>query len=170
MFFYCSDIDDPLITRKIDFSDNVIPSANSSLTVGLFKLSRILYNDDYVQLVIDLLKNIKTYAMNNPIYHSYWLIAASYLTFPYYEIGIVGDECETRKSEITKKYLPNVILFGSKKEGTLDILKDKNVNNKTIIYVCENHICNLPVENFDSALKQIKKWNENFSGINRVFD
>ena len=30
-FFYTSDIDKPLIARKIDFSDNVTPSSNSSL-------------------------------------------------------------------------------------------------------------------------------------------
>ena len=31
MFFFTSNIDDPLITRRIDFSDNVTPSSNSSI-------------------------------------------------------------------------------------------------------------------------------------------
>ena len=40
-FFYTSDIDEPLIARKIDFSDNVTPSSNSSLAMGLLKLIKI---------------------------------------------------------------------------------------------------------------------------------
>ncbi len=43
-FFYTSNIDEPLIARKIDFSDNVIPSSNSSFAMGLFKLSRFFYD------------------------------------------------------------------------------------------------------------------------------
>ncbi len=46
-FFFTSDEDDPLIARKIDFSDNVTPSSNSSLAAGLFKLSKYFYNEDY---------------------------------------------------------------------------------------------------------------------------
>ena len=42
-FYFTSDIDDPLIARKIDFSDNVTPSSNSSFANGLLKLSRFFY-------------------------------------------------------------------------------------------------------------------------------
>ena len=156
MFFYTSDLDDPLITRKIDFSDNVIPSSNSSLAVGLFKLSRIFYNEDYGKIAIDLIKAIKQSAIQNPVYFSYWLIAALYLSFPYFEIGVIGEECEMKKDEISRQYLPNTVLFGSKQTGSLDILKGKYVEAKTIIYVCENNVCRLPVEDINEAVKQIQ--------------
>ena len=157
MFFYTSDLDDPLITRKIDFADNVIPSSNSSLAVGLFKLSRIFYNEDYGKIAIDLIKAIKQSAVQNPIYHSYWLIAATYLSFSYFEIGIIGEEYVKKKDEISSQYIPNAVLFGSKQIGSLDILKDKYLEGKTIIYVCENNVCRLPVENINEAIKQIRK-------------
>jgi uncharacterized protein YyaL (SSP411 family) len=157
MFYYTSDLDDPLITRKADLSDNVIPSSNSSLAVVLFKLSRIFNNEDYGKTAENLIKAIKQSALQNPIYHSNWLIAATYLSFPYFEIGIIGEECEKKKVEISKQYFPNIILFGSRQAGSLDILKGKYVEAKTTIYACENNICRLPVEDVDEAIKQIQK-------------
>jgi hypothetical protein len=157
MFFYTSDIDDPLIARKIDFSDNVTPSSNSSLAIGLFKLSRFFYNEGYDELAKNLVRAIKQSAIKNPTFHAYWLIAASNLTFPFYEVGFVGEDFETKKSEIEKNYLPNISLFGSKQKGTLELLKDRYNAGKTMIYVCENRVCQLPLEDVNKALEQILK-------------
>jgi len=156
-FFYTSDIDEPLIARKIDFSDNVTPSSNSSLALGLFKLSRFFYNEPYAELANNLVKSIKKSAIMNPTFHSYWLTAVINLAFPFYEVGIVGENFNREKSKIERMFLPNVILFGGMGEGSLEILKDRHTPGKTIIYVCENSVCQLPVENLDKAMKQILK-------------
>jgi uncharacterized protein len=154
-FFYTSDTDEPLIARKIDYSDNVTPSSNSSLAMGLFKLSRFFYNDPFEELASKIVKAIKQSAMTNPTFHSYWLTAVVNMTFPFYEVGIVGDNFNIEKSKIDKMFLPNIILFGGKSEGSLEILKNRYVPGKTFVYVCENRICQLPVEEFDTVLKQI---------------
>ena len=154
-FFYASDIDEPLIARKIDFSDNVIPSSNSSLALGLFKLSRFFYDEPYEELANNMLQAIKQLAIMNPTFHSYWLNGAVNLSFPFYEVGIIGDNFESGKSKISKLFLPNIILFGGKGEGSLEILRDRYSSGKTLIYVCENRVCQLPVEDTDKALKQI---------------
>jgi uncharacterized protein YyaL (SSP411 family) len=156
-FFYTSDLDNALITRKIDLSDNVIPSSNSSLAAGLFKLSRVFYNEDYGKISENLVIAIKQSALQNPLYHCYWLIAATYLSFPFFEVGIIGEEHEKKKEEISSQYIPNAILFGTKKSGSLDILKERIVEGKTMIYVCENNVCRLPVEDVNEAVKQIRK-------------
>jgi len=154
-FFYTSDIDEPLIARKIDFSDNVTPSSNSSLALGLFKLSRFFYNDIYEESAINLLKAIKNYAVMNPTFHSYWLTAAVNLAIPFYEVGIVGDNFKNKRNEISRMFLPNIILFGGENEGSLEILKSRYVAGKTLIYICENRVCQLPVEETEKALNKI---------------
>ena len=154
-FFYTSNIDEPLIARKIDFSDNVTPSSNSSLALGLFKLSRFFYNEPYAELADNLVEVIKKSAIMNPIFHSYWLTAAVNLTFPFYEVGIVGDNFNREKNKIDKMFLPNAILFGGKGEGSLEILKDRYTSGKTYIYVCENSVCELPVEESNKAIEQL---------------
>jgi hypothetical protein len=100
-------------------------------------------------------KAIKKSAIINPTFHSYWLTAVVNLTFPFYEVGIVGDNFNIEKSKIDRMFFPNIILFGGKSEGSLEILKNRYVLGKTFVYVCENRICQLPVEEFDTVLKQI---------------
>jgi hypothetical protein len=154
-FFYTSDLDDPLIARKVDFSDNVTPSSNSSLASGLFKLSRFFYNDRYEELANNMLKAIKQYAIMNPAFHSYWLNVVLNFIFPFYEVGIVGDYYERKKEQLMKNFLPNIILFGGKSEGTLEILMNRYVPGKTLIYVCENRVCQIPEEEAEYALNKI---------------
>jgi len=153
--FYTSDIDEPLIARKIDFSDNVIPSSNSSLALGLFKLSRFFYDKPYEELANNMLKAIKQYAGMNPTFHSYWLTTAVNITFPFYEVGVVGDNFKNEKNKIGSTFFPNIILFGGTNEGSLEIMRDRYISGKTLIYVCENRVCQLPVEETEKALNQI---------------
>ncbi len=154
-FFYTSDIDTPLIARKIDFSDNVTPSSNSSLALGLFKLSRFFYDEPYEELAGNMIKAIKQSAIMNPTFHCYWLTAAISITLPFYEVGIVGDNVESKREMFNKLFLPNIILFGAEREGSLEILKDRYTPGKTLIYVCENRVCQLPMEDTDQAIQQI---------------
>jgi len=156
-FFYTSDIDEPLIARKLDFSDNVTPSSNSSLVLGLFKLSRFFNGEPYEDLAHNMLLAMKNYASKNPIFHSYWLTAAVNITFPFYELGIVGDNCEIDRDEIRKLFYPNIILFGGKREGSFGILKNRYIPDKTLFYVCENRVCQLPLEELDKTIELISK-------------
>ncbi len=156
-FFYTSDIDEPLIARKIDFSDNVTPSSNSSLAMGLLKLSRFFYNQPYETLTNEMIKAVKRSAMMNPTFYSYWLSVATKLSFPFYELGIVGDNYEKRREKIDRMFLPNIILFGGKGESDLEILNDRFLIGKTLFYVCENRVCQLPVEDSNKAIEQILK-------------
>lgn len=154
-FFYTSKLDEPLIARKVDFSDNVTPSSNSSLAEGLFRLSHFFYDEPYEELAKNMLKAIKQFAIMNPSFHSYWLILAFRLSFPFYEFGIVGDKSEKEREKISELFLPNIILFGSRDESSLEILKNRNTMEKTYFYVCENGTCQIPVEEAEKALNKI---------------
>jgi hypothetical protein len=125
--------------------------------MGLFKLSRFFYNEPYEELANNLVKAIKQSAMMNPTFHSYWLTAALNFVYPFYEVGIVGDNFNREKSKMDRMFLPNIILFGGKGEGSLEILKNRYTSEKTFIYVCERRVCQIPVEELDIAMKQILK-------------
>jgi uncharacterized protein len=154
-FFYSSDIDDPLIARKIDLSDNVTPSSNSSFAAGLLKLSRFFYQSSYEELANKMINSIRKYAVMNPTYHAWWLSSAINVSFPFYELGIVGDKYKEEKEKICRLFLPNVILFGGNGESNLELLRERYVPDKTLYYVCENRVCQLPVEDSKKAIEQI---------------
>ncbi|NNG27216.1 MAG: thioredoxin domain-containing protein [Ignavibacteriaceae bacterium] len=154
-FFFTSDEDDPLIARKIDFSDNVTPSSNSSLASGLFHLSKYFYSEDYEATAKKLVLAMKESMIKSPAFHSNWLIQASNFIYPYFEVAVVGDDFELLRKEISQNYLPNISVLGSSKNASLELLNNKYVNGKTIIYVCENGACQLPVEKVAPAIEQI---------------
>ncbi len=156
LFYYTSDLDDSLITRKMELSDNVIPASNSSLAKGLFKLGNYFYNKEYKDLSKNMLSKMKSNFLSNPLYHSNWGILMSDFVYPYYEVAIVGDDFNNKRVEFGKKFHPNILLLGGKDEGTLELLEQKLVQNKTMIYVCEDKNCKLPVEDVTAAEEQLQ--------------
>jgi len=156
LFFYKSDLDEPLVARKIELSDNVTPSSNASLAAALIKLSKYFYTENYEDNADKMLLAMKKSVLQNPAFHFQWLIAALLKTFPLYEVAIAGKDCTVLNNEIISEYLPGIVTIGAKAESSLDLLKNKFTTGKTIIYVCENRTCRMPVETIDDALKQIK--------------
>jgi len=156
LFYYTSDIDDSLITRKMELSDNVIPASNSSLAKGLFMLGNYFYNKEYKDLSKNMLGKMKSNFLANPLYHSNWGILMNEFVYPYYEVAVVGDDFSTKRNEFLTKFYPNILLLGGKEEGTLELLQQKLVQGKTMIYVCEDKNCKLPVDNVKAAEKQMQ--------------
>lgn len=154
MFNYTSDIDPPLIARKKELSDNVIPGSNSSIARGLFILGTYLYNNDYVEMANQMMKNMAGTIAGTPQpnFYSNWCNLYSSLVNPPYEVAIVGNDFNDLRNDLMQNYLPNAILLGGKNEGTLELLKDKLQEGETMIYVCQNKVCKLPVTEVAKAL------------------
>ena len=154
MFFYTDSDYSNLIARKTEITDNVIPSSNSEMAKNLFLLS--LYFDDkgYEEKSLQLIKNVSQDLKNNLNYYSNWAQALILQVLPPIEIAIVGKEWKEKLKQFQKKFLPNVIYSGGDQEGHLSLLENKLVEGKTLIYVCKNKSCRLPVEDVEEALKQ----------------
>ena len=157
MFYYTSDIDPSLIARKMEISDNVIPSSNSQMAKNLFLLGRYSYNDTYIEMSKTMLNNVKENAIKGASYYANWSVLMSWFSEETYDVSIVGKDCEKLRKEISKYYLPNVFLSGGVDEKDNPLLEGKLVNNKTMIYVCQNRACKMPVNNVKDMLLQIKR-------------
>jgi uncharacterized protein len=155
MFFYTDAQYSNLIARKTEITDNVIPSSNSEMAKNLFLLS--LYFDDKndEEKSLQLIKNVLQDLKNNLNYYSNWAQALILQVFPAIEIAIAGNDWKEKLQQFQKKFFPNVIYSGGDKEGNLSLLENKLVDGKTLIYVCKNKSCQLPVENVSDAINQI---------------
>ncbi len=158
LFNYTSDIDPPLVARKKQIGDDVIPGSNSAMARNLNFLSHYFYDQRYREISDQLL-----FSLIDPIiesgqtsFYSNWALLYLEKLHPTYEIAIVGDKYEASKNEMQKRYLPNALYMGGKDEGTLALLKDKLQPSTTMIYVCQNKVCQLPVEDPNQALDQIE--------------
>jgi len=73
MFYFTSDEDTNLITRKMEIEDNVIPASNSIMARNLFKLSHYYSNKYYLKVSKQMLHNVKDRTKQYGSGYSNWL-------------------------------------------------------------------------------------------------
>lgn len=156
-FFFTSDQAAHLVARKMELTDNVIPASNSSMAKGLFLLAHYFDDKSYLQKATQMLKNVEEQMADYIPGYSNWGILMLQYTQPFYEIAICGSKAHEKRNELNKHYLPNKLIIGSTTESKLSLLENKHVPGKTMIYVCVDKACKLPVESTFEALEQIKQ-------------
>ncbi len=155
MFNYTSDLDPPLVAVKKELSDNVIPASNSSMARVLHLLGTYLYDTEKLKMAKQMMNNLASTLEESkqPNFYSNWCQLYQSLVQAPYEVAIIGDDFKAKRDELMQNYLPHALLLGGKDEGSLELLKDKLQEGETMIYVCQNKVCKLPVTDVDAALK-----------------
>jgi hypothetical protein len=152
MFYFTSDLDEKLLSRTVNFRDNVIPSSNSMMANNLFLLSHYFDNEYYLETAKSMLNNISPEFDLYPDGFSNWLDLMLKLSDSFYEVALVGENALIKASEINKNFKPNKLIIGSLTESDLPLLKNRYVNGDTFIYVCVKKACRLPVKTSEEAL------------------
>lgn len=156
MFFFTSDQDKALITRKIDIQDQVIASSNSIMANNLFLLGHYYYNKKYSEDAQQMLLNVVDRAYEYGGSSSNWLnLYLNYLG-EFYEVAIAGTDAQVKLKELNKSYIPNKLIVGSTVESQLPLLENKFNEHQTTIYVCIDGSCKLPVTETTKAVQQMK--------------
>tara|TARA_R110002111_G_scaffold235494_1_gene296691 strand:- start:253 stop:2289 length:2037 start_codon:yes stop_codon:yes gene_type:complete len=157
MFFFTSNEDASLVSRSIEFRDNVIPASNSIMAKNLFKLSHYFDNEHFSKTAMTMLNNIKPEMQEYPSGYSNWFDLMLNYTKPYYEVVIVGADAKQKIDTLNKTYIPNKLIAGSTSKNNMPLLENRYNPNHTLIYVCVNKACKLPVSEVKDAIKFIKK-------------
>ncbi|MAY22502.1 MAG: thioredoxin domain-containing protein [Flavobacteriaceae bacterium] len=153
MFYFTSKEDKEIISRTYDYRDNVIPSSNSIMAKNLFVLSHHLDNEKYRETASQMLKNVLPEMEKYPSSFSNWMDLLENYQSNFYEVVITGDNAQETVLELEKLYLPNKLVAGSTKPESLPLLQERYVDGRTMIYVCVNNTCKLPVETIPEALE-----------------
>lgn len=157
MFFYTHKHYADLIARKMELADNVIPSSNSEMAKNLFLLGHFLNKDEYIGMAKQMLVNVEADVRQNIYFYANWGMLQALFTSPLYEVAILGEDCDEKRSQFDRHYLPDIILSGSKTSSSLALLQNKTIAGQTTIYVCRDKTCQLPVTDTAAALQQIKR-------------
>ncbi len=122
---------------------------------NLQALGLLLNIDSYLEQAVLSLLPMKGSIRKYPQSFAKWADAIFFQVYPAKEIAIVGNDYEAVALELQKKYLPHAIYSASKTaEKDIPLLKDRAaITDKTMIYVCSNFSCKLPVDNVDAAIK-----------------
>jgi len=157
MFFFTSNEDASLVSRSIEYRDNVIPASNSIMAKNLFKLSHYFDNEHFSATAMTMLNNIKPEMQEYPSGYSNWFDPMLNYAQPYYEVAIVGANVKQKIDELNKTYIPNKLIAGSTSENNMPLLENRYNPNNTLIYVCVNKACKLPVSKVKDAIKFLKQ-------------
>jgi len=156
MFYFTSKEDAQMVTRTVEYRDNVIPASNSIMAKNLFVLAHHFDSKKYSDTATQMLKNVQPEMEKYPGGFSNWLDLLTNYQSPFYEIVVVGDRAHEKVKDLNQQYLPGKLIAGSTKPGTAPLLKGRYLEGKTYIYVCVNNTCKLPVTEVDAALKLLK--------------
>ena len=156
LFYFTSSQDEDLISRSVEFRDNVIPSSNSIMAKNLFRLYHYFDKQEYYEKAQNMSLSVTAEFETYPSGYTNWFDLIYNFKSNYYEIAIVGENSIKQVEEINKKYIPNKLIIGSKSENNLPLLKNRYVEGKTLIYVCVNKACKMPTEDLDEALSLVK--------------
>ncbi len=156
MFYYTSKLSAKLISRQKEIMDNVTPSSNSSMARVLFELSLYFEEKNFRKISQRMLNNVMDDMAGYGPYYSNWGILLLNEVFPFHEVAIAGKSAREKLQELNRYYIPNKIIAGSESVSSLVLLQDRFVNGNTMIYICQNNVCKLPVERVSDAVKQLK--------------
>jgi uncharacterized protein YyaL (SSP411 family) len=155
-FHFSASTAEQLIARKKEIFDNVIPSGNSVMARNLFRLGTLLDKEDWKNLSGQMVEKLKSLILSEPVYMANWGIALMNIYPGIYEVVISGEEALTYRMELHRHFLPDIVTVGTTRSGTLPLLEGRDAKQGiTMIYVCKNKVCSLPVNNTADALTQL---------------
>lgn len=156
LFYFTSKNDPPLVARKTDTSDDVISSANSILTGVLYKLGYYLGYSEYTTTANAMLAKMSQQIKKHTSWYSNWSNVALLQAKGLYQIVIIGENAKALHQQF-KGYIPNAVFAVSEEENNnFSLFEDRYVEGKTLIYICYNTTCQLPVDSVEEAMKFIK--------------
>jgi uncharacterized protein len=155
-FFFTDKNAEKLIARKKEIFDNVIPASNSLMAHNLYVAGMILERKDWLDLSDLMLAKMKGVLLTDAQWATNWAALYALRVQPTAEVALVGPNADALRAEIEQKFWPNKIMLGTTATSSLPLLSDKPVTSDTMIYVCFDKTCQLPVKTANEALSQLK--------------
>ena len=153
LFYFAEKSSNQLITNHFQNEDNVIPAANSVMANNLHKLYLVMGKPEYLAAAKTMLHTVTPQFSHYPMAYANWGILMLKITSPYFEVAILGEKADTVLKDMQTGFYPNILWACSKQESQIPILQNRMVQGKTLIYVCKEGVCQLPVETARQAFE-----------------
>ena len=155
MFYYTAANDTPLIARKFETIDNVIPSSNAVLAQAMLKLGELLSNESYIAIAKVNLQSMYHQTIKSVSSYANWAsLLLNFIQQPSTFV-VTGPQAAELRNEMAKNFQPFIIYAGAENKATLPIFANRFKANENWIYICKNNNCALPVQTIAAALPLI---------------
>ena len=154
LFYYTSVKDDPLLVRKSETSDNVIPASNSVMAINLYRLSKYYLNKEAYHTSCQMLKNLSGRIDEHGKYYANWQRLKLFFIYENFELVLSGNSKDKEHKDILKRFDPFVFIASG--DHTIPIAKGKD-SDEVVFHLCKNNCCHLPMSSYKEVLQKLKE-------------
>lgn len=144
-----------LISPLVLTHDGVLPSPNASMALNLFHLGHLLGDKGYLDRSKNMVASMVPNILSDGQAYGKWNELLMHISHPFMEVAVVGENSKTLIERLNKIHLPNTLIVGTAEESNLPLFNNRLVSGKTLIYVCKNNTCKLPVALPEQAIDLI---------------
>ncbi|GGF36310.1 thioredoxin domain-containing protein [Echinicola rosea] len=156
LFTYSESNESTLYMSEVPVLDGDMISPNSLMAKNLFLVGTLFGNSKYIERSKAMLDEVTSTGMENIFQKASWWELMALHSEDITEVALLGDKAQDWAVKLQQRYYPNTLFIGGEEEN-LPLLKHKKVTGKTMIYVCRNKTCKLPVDQLELAVRQLKE-------------
>ncbi|MED1201539.1 thioredoxin domain-containing protein [Heyndrickxia acidicola] len=160
-FYFTDDTSETLISREKQGYDGALPSGNSVAALQLWKLSKLIGDEDLLRKVENLLSAFQKEMESYPGGMVYMLQAPLSMFGGGKEIFVSGNDPVKREqflNEFKSFFFPfdSCVEVDPKANIVISAWKDKmNPKEEFALYICENYACQFPLTSLEEGLKTL---------------
>jgi uncharacterized protein YyaL (SSP411 family) len=153
--FYYTSVSNKLIARKIEFSDNVIPSSNGVMAMNLWRLGHLLSNKSYTRQSRKMLEAVRPLFGEFKMYFAVWHQLEVAVQKGQIEVAVTGPDATTYAQDIQQYYWPFTLFYGGTEEDIPQLAQKVKLECNQI-FICQNYTCSKPITNVKESLEMLK--------------
>ncbi|MBK5279466.1 MAG: thioredoxin domain-containing protein, partial [Bacteroidia bacterium] len=104
MFYYTSDDSEFMVARKMELTDNVIPSSNSVMAEVLYRLGEYFDQDEYRNFSKAMLSQVSKDVATSGAYYANWARLMGLVTFESFDVAIMGEDTMEKRQQLLSHY------------------------------------------------------------------
>ncbi len=162
MFYFTSAKQKDVLLRKKNLYDSATPSGNSTMVRNLQRAGILLGREDWLHHASGMLDTMRESLERYPSSFSQWASCMMGEVFGLSEVAVVGEQAFKLSAEVSAEFLPQKVLMSSKTaDDAFPLLKDKQGDGYTLVYLCQNYACQQPVDTIE-AFRQLIRQNRSY--------
>jgi uncharacterized protein YyaL (SSP411 family) len=158
VFFYYTHRDQAdLVMRKREIYDGATPSGNSLMASNLLYLSVVFNEPGWAERTVRMTTALNRVVTSYPGSFGGWATIFQALTYTIPEIVITGWQPENARKELLTHLIPYRVFQSAREENTqFPLLQDRPVGRETLIFLCKEYTCQLPVNEVATAIRHLE--------------
>lgn len=143
LLYYTSDSSEPLIARKTESTDNVIPSSNAVMAHNFYKLSQFYDQQHLADKALAMLGHMRHQTLRYGAHFGHWAELLGKVTNKSEQIVIAGENYDQARRHLQMEYYGNAVFAGGT-SSSLPLCAHRMTGIETLIYRCVDNVCELP--------------------------